>query len=220
MSYNSELVAQIMATGDPASLEENDALYSAVVAGDEAAKRRMIEGNMPHVLSKVEAYIRCFPSAAYLRDDLVGEGMLGLCKAVAQMADGQSVSKPTGYLSSCVQRAIGAVVDLAAGNGASVRTIRNRRRSGQEIAQQVSEEFQMPDEVVDPTSMTDMRDMLDSCCETDEERAIIRMREEQYPCGSDREIAIALNLPYTTVYMIRREIYGRFLERSGMRGEV
>ena len=78
MSYNSELVAQIMATGEPASGEENDQLYAAVIGGDKAAARRMIEGNMPYVLTAVESYIRCFPHTEHLRNDMVTEGAWAL----------------------------------------------------------------------------------------------------------------------------------------------
>jgi RNA polymerase sigma factor (sigma-70 family) len=224
MSYNNELVAQIMATGTPASVEENDVLSVAVVAGDKNAKRRMIEGNMPLVLSKVEAYLRCFPGAEHLRDDLVGEGMLGLCKGVDRLEEDGLIAdaKPTGFLTSWIQRSIGEVIDREAGVGASLRTMRNRRKAGQQIVKQVVDDVEdvRPDIVVDPMSMTDLRDLIEACCESDEERAIVRMREEQYPCGSDREIAAALNRPYSTVYMMRREIYRRFLEKSGMGGEV
>ncbi|MGH7193004.1 MAG: hypothetical protein ACREJM_05640, partial [Candidatus Saccharimonadales bacterium] len=96
----------------------------------------MVEGNMPLVLAKVEAYIRCFPGAEHLRDDLVGDGMLGLCKAVNTMSENGPHAKanPTGFLASWIQRSIGEVIDREAGNGASVRTMRNRRRSGKEIA--------------------------------------------------------------------------------------
>ena len=44
----------------------------------------------------------------------------------------------------------------------------------------------LPDVVVDPMSIPDLRDMIDSCCESDEDRTIVRMRLEQYPCCSDR----------------------------------
>jgi DNA-directed RNA polymerase sigma subunit (sigma70/sigma32) len=224
MSYNTELVEQIMATGSPASRDENDELYAAVIAGDEAAKKRMIEGNMPLVLLRVDAYIRCFPGVEHLRDDMASEGFLGLCTAVNKLSESEvrEKSNATGYLNWWINSSIGQVVDSEGGVGASARTVRNHRKAGKAIVKQVTDDVDAvrPDVVVDPMAMTDLRDLIDACCESEEERMIVRMREEQYPCGSDREIAAALNLPYSTVYMMRREIYRRFLEKSGMRGEV
>lgn len=225
MSYNTELVAQITANGKPASRDENDELYAAVVAGDEAAKQRMIEGNMPLVITAVEAYLRYFPQAEHLRDDMVSEGFLGLCTAVNKMASSEmrEDANPIGYINWWVRGAIGQIVDGETGVGACARTVRNHRKAGKALVRQVAPpdiDWDRPDIVVDPMAMTDLRDLIDACCESEEERAIVRMREEQYPCCSDREIAVALNLPYSTVYMMRREIYRRFLEKSGMRGEV
>ena len=65
--------------------------------------------------------------------------------------------------------------------------------------------------------MIELRDLIDACCESPEDRVIVDMREKGYV---DKEIAATLTLPLTTVYMMRREIYARFLEKSGMKGEV
>lgn len=71
--------------------------------------------------------------------------------------------------------------------------------------------------VYDDRSMQDLRETLDACCETDAERTIIRMREQNYV---DREIAEVLGLPLTTTYVLRRTIYARFLELTGWKGEA
>ena len=65
---------------------ENDELYAGGYRGDKAAARRMIEGNMPYVLTAVESYIRCFPHTEHLRNDMVSEGFVGLCTAIDKIA--------------------------------------------------------------------------------------------------------------------------------------
>ena len=52
-----------------------------------------------------------------------------------------------------------------------------------------------------------MRDLLESCCESDDDRTILRMREEGY---SDREIAGTIGLKHTTTYLMRKELEKRF----------
>ena len=63
----------------------------------------------------------------------------------------------------------------------------------------------------------ELRDLIEACCETEEERTIVRMREQGYV---DREIAETLDMPLSTTYMLRRGIQERFLERSAAEDEA
>ena len=58
--------------------------------------------------------------------------------------------------------------------------------------------------------LIELRDMLDACCQCDEERTLLRMREEGY---SDREIAKTLNMPHTDIYTLRKELEKRFNQK-------
>lgn len=215
--YNAALVADMVATGDPASRESNEQLYPRVAAGDKAAIRQMIEGNMSLVVDKVDSFIVCFPKIAHLRDDMISGGFIGLTEAVNRMAETgpKDSPNPTGYISFWVKKHIGLVVDGEQANGASSWTIADRKNKGKELSHQVP----MPnvEQFIDPTAMVELRDLIQACCETEEDRVIVEMREKGYV---DKDIAETLGLPLTTTYMMRRAIYERFLEKSGLKGEV
>lgn len=218
--YNNMLLDKIAADtrGETASREQNDLLYPAVVSGDEAAIDKMIRINMPFVLSKVESYILAYPDIEYLRDDMVGEGLQELVVAVRKMAEEPSEApNPTGYISFRIQKAIGNVIAGEHGNGACTETVRKRRRSGEEFLRQVPMPDALPEQSVDPTAMPELRDLLYASCETEIDRQIIDLRERGY---RDSEIAGIIDTPLTTTYMLRRAIYARFLEKSGMGGEA
>jgi hypothetical protein len=182
----------------------------------------MIEGNMSLVISKVDSYVGHYPFAAHLRDDLISEGFVGLCTAVDKMSTEPTPEKvnPTGFISHWVHRRIGEMVDQETGIGASPRTKRRLRAEGAEVPTQINlydAAPTLPDKIVDPMSMVDLRDMIDTCCESEQDQIIVRMRELGYV---DRDIAAAIDAPVTTTYMRRRELYARFLEKSELPGEV
>jgi DNA-directed RNA polymerase sigma subunit (sigma70/sigma32) len=217
-SYNTPLVNSVRAAGCvSSSRQENDALYPQVAAGDEAAIKRMIESNVGLVIDRVESYIRVFPPVAYLRDDLVSEGLLSLTIAVNRMAEEgpKENPNPNGYMSYWITKAIGAVVSSEGSISIPESQTRVMKNRGDSIPKYVS--LPIEERSIDPRVMIELRDLIESCCETPEDRMIVEMREKGYV---DKEIAAQLNLPHTTVYMMRRDIYARFLEKSGMKGEV
>jgi hypothetical protein len=203
------------------SRELNNQLYPLVAAGDKQAAQQMVERNIPLVISKVDDYIFMFPDVAYLRDDLVSEGNLGLCIAVDKMAEKGPVPNPnpTGYISYWIQYRLGTVVDAEQANGASSRTIALKAEKGEIISKQVSgfNVYAHDGEEQDPTALIELMDEIEGCCESEEELTIVRMRARNHV---DQEIAQAINTPLSTTYMLRRGIYKRFLERTGMKGEV
>jgi hypothetical protein len=228
-SYNTALVNDMVAIGSTASAASNDSLYSRVASGDTAAIKEMIEGNMSLAINKVESYIRTFPHVEHLRDDLISEGFLGVTKAVNRMAKKGPVENPnpTGYMSYWVMKSIGIVVDREHANSASTGTLWNRKQSGEPIPHQVVMPPELPEQSIDPTTLTELRDLIASCCENEIDEQIVRMRggdpnlpPSEHPNMVDKEIATALNMPLSTIYMMRRELYARFLVKSGMVGEV
>ena len=71
------------------TIEKNNELFPAVVAGDAAAREAMIVNNLGLVVVKADSLIRQMPSVAYLRDDLVSAGYIGLVRAVNKVPTGR-----------------------------------------------------------------------------------------------------------------------------------
>lgn len=247
--YNYDLVGDMIATGEQASRELNDELYPLVVTGDADAMKKMIEGNMSLVIDKVDTYIGLHPQVAHIQDDIISEGFVGLCKAVNKMSTQglREHANPTACMSYWIHDSIGWIVDKESGTVSRFTKARKKKKKSREqkLTGEIrgDEEYQhqvpMPkegivDRVVDPTSLIELRDLIDSCCETDIDRAIVRMREKAHHTDSDseigtavsgvagmvdKEIAHALGIPITTCFVLRRAIYSRFLAKSGMKGE-
>jgi hypothetical protein len=210
----------------PATRESNDALYTRVVAGDEAAIEEMILSNMPMVTKKVADYLESYPQCNHLKEDMLSQGYVGLVKGVRAMVN-QTTDKnlnPTGVMSKYIHYELGELFDLEAAIRVPQRTWLRKRRKGEEITV-ATKEFSMTVEDVlerdgtrDPRALVDLIDEIYGCCENDIEKEIIRLRMEG---RGDNDIADILGLPKTTTYMMRRGIYARFLERNPeIRGEV
>lgn len=226
--YNDVLVQQIVSAtnGSKASREENDRLYPLVAAGDQKAAKRMIELNMSLAIDKVDTFIGCYPSAAHLRDDLVSEGFLGLTIAVRKMAEEGPKEKPnaTGYLSYWIHASIGALLDNEESNGNSAWVKNQRELDG--INEFIPTQVPMPEnfnpthksqDTVDPMAVPDLWDSIYAACETEEDKVIVNMRAAGH---TDSEIAQTLGISHTSAYMLRRDIYARFLQKSDLSGEV
>jgi hypothetical protein len=205
----------------PLTREKNDELYILLVVGDQTARRRMIEGNLALVVTKVNQYIVSFPFIEFLREDMIGEGLLALTNAVDDLQARGLVENPnpTGYICKAVQNEIGHLVDEELHLQAPSRTLRHRRKKGKPVVTppQVAIEPMHVDQIQDPMGMTDLRDMISAACEDELDRMIVELRERSY---TYQEIATRLDIPLTTAFVQLREIYGRFLEKSGMKGEV
>ena len=115
-SYDYDLTSKIPKALDR---EQNEQFYARVMAGDDKAREEMIEGNMPLVIAKVDAYIGCHPQVAYLRDDLHSAGFLALVKAVNTMAEHDQPSNvnPTGYISVAITHEIIRVIEKESAMG-------------------------------------------------------------------------------------------------------
>jgi len=212
-SYDHDLTNKITQSSDS---ERNERLYPRVMAGDEKAREEMIESNMPLVISKVESFVRRYPQLEYLRDDLHSAGFLGLVKAVNKMAEHEEPSKvnPTGYISVAITNEL---VKLATKEAVhSGIELADAPEIDMDLVDDVPEvSHSIPESVVDTKQsaaieLFELRDLLQSCCESDKERALIRMREEG---RSDREIAETLNMPRPSVQRLRKELEERFNQK-------
>ena len=212
-SYDHDLTNKITQSSDS---ERNERFYPRVMAGDEKAREEMIESNMPLVISKVESFIRRYPQLEYLRDDLHSAGFLGLVKAVNKMAEHEEPLKvnPTGYISVAITNEF---VKLATKEAVhSGIELADAPEIDMDLVDDVPEvSHSIPESVVDTKQsaaieLFELRDLLQSCCESDKERALIRMREEG---RSDREIAETLNMPRPSVQRLRKELEERFNQK-------
>jgi len=195
--------------------EENERLYHRVMAGDREARRQMIEGNRPLVVMKVDSYIHCYPNVAYLRDDLHSAGFAALVQAVNKMAEHDQPRKvnPTGYISVAITHGIARLAEKEAAMG--LTSIPEFEDAPDDDDDAPRAEHNVPDSILDANEsarqgLFELRDLIHSCCQSEEEHTLVRMREEGY---SDREIARALNMSHTSAYMLRKELETRFQEK-------
>ena len=206
----------------PATKALNDELYALVALGDVDARERMIHANMGLVISEVDKFLGYMPKSRFLRDDLISEGLVGLVEAVNKMvADGFiDDANATALMSVCIQTHLGKLIEAEETIRIPTRT---KKRKGLQPPEKTididltQEEPETPSRrfFYDPRRMDDLRQTLDACCENDTEREILRFRE----LGRvDREIAEELGIPLTTIFVMRRTLYARFLELSGWKG--
>ena len=214
---------------EPATRKTNDELYRMVALGDEDARQHMIEANKGLVIHRVDQFLLFMPQYEHLRDDLISAGFVGLTQAVNKMASDGFVdgANPTGCMAFCIQAELGRAIEAEEPIRVPKRTRKRKEDRGETLTVPTQAEDALPDPedeedpiprfTVDPRKMRELRETLDACCECDNEREILRLREEGYV---DREIAEMLGLPVTTTYVMRRTLYARFLELSGWKGEV
>jgi hypothetical protein len=227
MSLNKDLGplmrAAIRETGNR---ELNDRLYPLVVAGDEAARTEMIQSNMPLVLNKVQSFLSTHPQWSHLRDDLLSQGFVGVTQAVNKMAKPETEDdldepvencNPTGFISLYIYHRLGELVDIEQGIRVPGRTFRRKKGNGEMTESPVKEGSLTVEDTlnqqaqVDPRAMVDLSDEILGCCETTADRSVVEYRAKG---SSDEEIAAILGVCKTTVYMMRRAIYARFLARN------
>ena len=122
---------------------------------------------------------------------------------------------PTGYISVAITHEIARVAEKESAMGlTSIPEPENGpSRGSDDDVPEVG--HNVPESIIDANEsavqgLFDLRDMLDSCTEREEERTLLRMREKGY---SDREIAEALNMSRTSVQRLRKELEERFKQK-------
>jgi hypothetical protein len=224
---------------EPATTQANNDLYPLVALGDDAAREKMIQSNIGLVMHCVDQFIGLYPTMKHLRDDLVASGLMGLVEAVNKMVEDGFIddANPTGLMSLCIKHALGDTADGEAMIRIPPRTLKRKREQGIELHPpqrdfSVSAEYVDNLEMIDyedderprppvhtkstprdPRRIDDMRQLIDAACENDTDREIVRLREARLV---DREIAERLGLPRSTLQVMRRTIYARFLQLSGL----
>lgn len=152
----------------------------------------MIASNVPLVFLKVETYIGLNPTVEFLKDDLVGTGLLSLTRAVVDLTKlktPEDKGNPTGYIGNRIIWGIARFID-------------NYKK------QQVPADYYPPHpREVNPMDIVDTRDLLDASCQTPEDHVIMEMRERG--C-TDQEIADRLDISRPAVRVQRHELMERY----------
>jgi len=183
MTYNTEFANDVVRTGATLFDEQNRALYVLIRAGRSDARERMIEGNLSLVLFIVDHFIGIAPQLDYLRDDMTSAGCVGLVKAVNKLRRDASVKKVTSYLSVAVRHEIRRFLSDETTIYVPQRSQQAARAQNSDIDQPVVvnnlPEYRRlgADQGVEEV---DMRDMMETCCMCEEERILLRMREQGY----------------------------------------
>ena len=190
--------------------QRNDELHQRIAKGDKKARDQLIELNLPLATMKVDDYLACFPRLEYLRDDLIGDGQLALVDAANRLQSAGKVKDATSYLRVAIQKAIGNVIDteLYGKDRDARRQPDDASYNRQQLAKVCNSDHVIGELEHDPRKEADLLELIVGCCESDEERAIVDLRRKGYV---DAEIAKTLDIPLTTTYMLRRELYQRVL---------
>lgn len=166
--------------------EENKRLLKAIIDG-QSASSRLSEGNMAVVVVNVDTLLRQCPQFKYLRDDLISEGFLALVKLANKVHRMAPIKNHQGLIGTTIRNAL---LDL----------IRRER------------EVPLTDVVLqalsdNPTTVSDLRQDLLSCCADDKDHTIIAMREAGY---TDEEIAGKIGITRPNVTRRRAKLRERW----------
>ena len=209
--YNDILASQI---AEPATSDENLELYTQVVAGDTFARQEMIERNMALVLSKVDSFVASRPSVKYLRDDLVSMGSIGLVNAVNTMAAGTAVENPTGYLGAAIVYELQHLFETEDPIPVSRRSLHRGEENGDSspgLERVSSTHLEHCSTNENTPGIVELRDLLESCCTTQRDRACLRLLEEGH---SREEIGRILGISKSYAIKLCRRIEDCFLAKE------
>jgi len=219
--YNEALITGMLRVVKTSNVDRNQQLFSSVVTGSLEARTRMIEDNMPLVITRVDTFIRIHPNLNYLRDDMTSAGFCGLIGAVDNIQTGVATDATniTAYLSTAVQRAIRDLVVLEVPILVPGRTQRLARANGGCI--QVAEVVNgvLDTQTVDAKFIeeVDLRNLFESCCECEEERTFLAMREAGY---TYQEIATLLGTSPSSVKWLSDKLEARIMETIAQDGQL
>ncbi len=212
--YNSLLTADIRRAinGKALDVEGNRALCAAALAGDGTARQRLIEGNMPMVVSIVDSLIGCSPSLAYLRDDMTSAGFLALAETITKRIQRVAqVAATMRYLEVAIRRAVRRLIAHEVTIYVPPRSQQAARAQGDPIEPPcvINRLPERPRLSNDACGDTDARDFLESCCTREEERTFIAMRGLGH---SHAQIAAAIGMTPSAVSKIKTKLEDHVVE--------
>ena len=204
MQYNLILVSQM---SKPLTEEDNNLLVPKVLAGDKEARDKMITGNMGLVFTKVNTFIRTHPSAGHLCDDLTSAGFTGLIEAVDCLSP--EIDNPMGYISSRIYHRLIDLLEIEM----LVRVPNESKRQAKKKNQSLRVCRVEPlgeDRFTNNQTDFEMRDLIESCCPTEGDQELIRLRELGHTLP---EISTKFGKPLVTVFRLFDDIRERVAKK-------
>jgi DNA-directed RNA polymerase specialized sigma24 family protein len=167
LNYNTELVKNLRDNYRPGSALTNAELHARALANDQAAREELVGGNASLVITIVNRYLSTNPQHEHLQDELVGDALLALVVAIYTATS--PIRNVTGYFSHVIQHSILATVIAAP----TIRACRGAKYAVPEVTNTY------PDEAVSRSEQSthDMRELIDACCDTEQDRQIVALRE-------------------------------------------
>jgi DNA-directed RNA polymerase specialized sigma24 family protein len=192
------------------NIKRNNELYPAVVAGDAAAREAMILNNLGLVAIKAHVLICQIPGVAYLRDDLVSAGNVGLVRAVQKINPKVCMGAVNHWLGRFINREMRKLLPAEHTIRVPRQTSDLARHNGRPIpAPVVSNALSETLHAHSDLSVVDLRDVMSACCRSDAERQCLRLREEGYRF---KEISRLLGVSLPTANLMFRKLKARVLD--------
>lgn len=153
-----------------------------------------------------------------LADDLVGAALEGIVDAVHRVSTSEAMTDHDnlrGFVVSTIHRYISEQIEKHSMVHVPGRTMRRKRKAGADVLEPSRIDFDDPRVIRYRADYSrerefEITDLLERAIESDEEREILRLRQEGF---GDQEIAEQMGLSKTTVFVIRRGLETRFLEQ-------
>lgn len=166
---------------------------------------KIILGNVRLVLFKASAYVKLYRQTLHLKDDMVSAGFVGLTNAVNFLADpgASHTESVSGLMSLFIHREIGGLIERSNLIVMPLRTkIRNNLKEIK-VNSFSEHDYDLPSN----DCSDDLREVIWNLTETEYERQILSLRESGF---TDLEISARLDLPASTINLIRRELFNQF----------
>ncbi len=193
------------------NIQRNNELYFAVSVGDAAARKAMILNNLGLVVIKADALIRTMPGVAYLRDDLVSAGNVGLVRAVYKITPQVRREAVNNWIGRQITEGMLALLPHEHTIYIPRMSAYDARRQNRPIIPpRVRNGLSEKLETYREFETVDLRDLMDACCQSHVERECLRLREQGH---TFKAIGSALGIPLPTAHLIFRRLKARILHR-------
>lgn len=194
--------------------DEIPALLACLRTGDANATERVILGHVRLAMQIVGRYLHRLKSDR-LSDLLVSAALEGIIDAVHRVSAGSMEhDNLSGYVTDYIHRYVSRALEDVPTVRVPRTTQQSARYRGETVRRPSRVGFDDPDLLRRTAKHDDINDfeikeIIDKIIQSDLERRILELRQEGQ---TDAEIATALSLSKTSVFLIRKQVERRFLE--------